>query len=77
MKPCSCTSHCCGQDHLADGFVCCQANPGIHRQLMQLPADRTCGDCVHGPRCFAMGCSWPTRTECDFYPNLFIRAQMP
>jgi len=71
-KPCSCTSDCRGQSGLAEGFVCCKDNPGIHERLMQLPAGKTCGDCIHGPKCFTHGYSWPERTQCDFYPNVFV-----
>ncbi len=31
----------------------------------------TCADCVHIPRCEALGYSWPARDQCDFYPNRF------
>lgn len=38
---------------------------------MQLPAGKTCGDCVHVRRCVGMGYSWTAREQCDFWPNKF------
>jgi hypothetical protein len=38
---------------------------------MRLPTGRTCDDCAHSRRCFALGFSKPGRASCDFWPNLF------
>jgi hypothetical protein len=39
---------------------------------MNLPAGKTCKSCRHFKRtCGPIGYSWSTRTQCDFYPNLF------
>lgn len=77
--PCSCTSQCHGQSGLSERFVCVRDNPGIHELLMTLPAGKTCADCIRFSRCKWLGCTWPERTQCDFYPNLFkepaVRAQ--
>jgi len=38
---------------------------------MQLPENKTCGDCVYGEHCFAMYAHKPTDTYCDFFPRRF------
>ena len=37
-----------------------------------LPDGDTCADCAHVARCVGvLGCTWPTRRECDFAPSRF------
>jgi len=44
---------------------------------MLLPKHRTCGDCVHIRRCYALfGCKWVSRS-CDWSPSRFVRREEP
>ena len=38
---------------------------------MNLPEGKTCGDCAHGPRCFAMFGHQAVYTYCDWFPRKF------
>ena len=38
---------------------------------MRLPAEKTCGDCVHTRRCVALFGHTATDTVCDFYPSRY------
>lgn len=71
-EPCSCRTYCRGASGLAARFFCLQEHPIDYRAAMKLPEGRTCDDCIHARRCFAMGYSEPGRTNCDFYPSKFI-----
>ncbi len=41
-----------------------------HEQ-MKLPAGKTCDSCFAFYFCNGIGCTWPGRTECDYFPNRF------
>lgn len=41
---------------------------------MQLPAGKTCGDCVHCSRCCAMFGHVPEDTYCDWWPSRYREA---
>lgn len=43
---------------------------------MELPAKKTCGDCVHEYRCCLMFGHTPTDTYCDWFPRRF-REKVP
>ncbi|MGK4342562.1 hypothetical protein ACSMFT_15425 [Ectopseudomonas oleovorans] len=38
---------------------------------MELPAEKTCGDCVHERRCCLIFGHTPTDTYCDWFPRRF------
>ena len=40
-------------------------------EAMKLPLGKTCDDCRHSKRCFALGYSETGRTSCDFYPSKY------
>lgn len=42
---------------------------------MELPAGKTCGDCVHAKRCEAIFGHTAADTYCDWFPRQFREAQ--
>ncbi len=50
---------------------CCVDKACTADTCMDLPASKTCGDCVHSYRCCAMFGHTPTDTYCDFFPRRF------
>lgn len=42
-----------------------------YEQDMKLPEGKTCDDCFAFSFCNGIGCSWPGRTACDYWPNRF------
>lgn len=50
---------------------CCADKACNSSTCMELPADKTCGDCAHLPRCVAFGVTHAARTSCDWFPRRF------
>ena len=44
-------------------------------QAMKLPAGEVCDNCFAFTFCAGIGCTWSGRTECDYYPRRFLKAQ--
>lgn len=51
---------------------CCVDRECTSDTCMQLPAGKTCGDCVHVKRCVAIFGHKPADTYCDFFPRRFL-----
>jgi hypothetical protein len=50
---------------------CCADKACTDATCMELPAGKTCGDCVHEHRCCLMFGHTPTDTYCDWFPRRF------
>lgn len=50
---------------------CCVDKACDETTCMNLPAGKTCGDCVHLPRCTWLIQATPERTDCDWFPRRF------
>lgn len=56
----------------ADRFPMLRRTSGDKETIaMNLPADKTCADCVHCRRCCAMFGHIPQDQVCDWYPSRF------
>lgn len=65
------------EQHAPETLVCPGSVEGVYA-TMELPAGRTCGDCVH----FKRTCEWlisckPDRTSCDWWPVRFLALHVP
>jgi hypothetical protein len=56
---------------------CCVDKKCDDDTCMALPEGKTCGDCRHARRCFAMFGHTATDTYCDFYPRRFLEPVAP
>lgn len=52
---------------------CCADKACNDRTCMELPADKTCGDCKHFRHCEAFYAHKATDTYCDFFPRRFAQ----
>jgi hypothetical protein len=50
---------------------CCADKACTEKTCMELPAGKTCGDCVHLPRCAAFIGRTAASTSCDWFPRRF------
>jgi len=50
---------------------CCVDKKCTPDTCMTLPEGKTCGDCFHGPRCFAIFGHKASDTFCDWFPRKF------
>ncbi len=58
--------------HVGDALVCPSANSkAVTFGNMNLPQGKTCGDCVHIPRCNAIYGHMASDEQCDWYPSRF------
>jgi len=56
---------------------CCADNACKPETCMELPAGKTCGHCVHEPRCCLMFGHKPSDTYCDWFPRRFNEKPAP
>lgn len=70
-KPYSRSGRCvhCGQFGCVPGDKCRYSANG--HESLDLPAGKTCGDCVHIRRCAAIFGHIPEDESCDFFPVRF------
>jgi hypothetical protein len=54
---------------------CCADKACTNFTCMELPAGKTCGDCLHFLHCAAFYAHKPTDAYCDFFPRRFVSAQ--
>ncbi len=81
-KPYAHSSRCvhCGRpasqhDFLPSRLGRCPASAGAAGKTfatMNLPQGKTCGDCVHIPRCNAIYGHMASDERCDWYPSRFL-----
>jgi len=50
---------------------CCADKACNDKTCMELPAGKTCGDCIHFRHCAAFYAHTAADTYCDFYPRRF------
>ncbi len=71
--------HCgrSGTDHDPKTNVCPGSAGTVGKKFatLNLPAGKTCGDCVHIERCNAIFGHMPADQTCDFFPIRFREAQ--
>lgn len=53
------------------GQGCCVDRSCTPETCMELPAGKTCGDCIHHERCCVMYGHVPDDNYCDFFPRRF------
>lgn len=56
------------KDGLCPRFSPSDTAPREHFATLNLPAGKTCGDCVHIPRCEAIFGHIPADETCDWFP---------